>query len=546
MPPWANSAGSLTDKLTRYRALARIAAAALFLTAALIASRQSTTQAGAEAPTERAAITLPLSVGVGIPTNQVVAIEFSRAMDPASVAEALVIEPATDVYLSWSEDRTRLEIAPSDRWDTDRRYLLTVGPEALAETGDELGAATEVTFTTQTAPAVRRFEVGTPSGAQEAAQPLPAGLTPLPGWDSADLEGASTRTTITVEFTSAMRRGSVEDHFVIQPYVPGTFTWERNVLTFAPSERLDPDAEYTVSLAGATDLLGNPVGREAVFTFSTLPQAEIVRVEPAGGSEGVTTDTITIRFSAPMDVEATNEAFGLWDIMNAATKLDGDLTWNEEKTELRFVSSAPLGGLRLHAIRLVGATDLDGNAVRGEWRFWTGGAPVVEPAEPADPAGTAATVAAPAPPAPPPVAVPVYAPGSPLEGYALEQINSARAAYGFPPLALDPAVSAAASAHAWDQLRQGYYDHASLDGRTQEDRLRAAGASFGMAGENQCHHYGMSALDTLNWCHNAFMAEPYPGYWNHIGNVLGPDYTRVGIGIADDGNRVVITWDFVQ
>ena len=539
---WANAAGSLTDKFTRYRPIIRILVAAVFLTTVLISSRQSITQAGAQAPTEGAALALPASVGVGIPTNQAITVEFSRAMDAASVADALVVEPETDVYLTWSADGTRLEIAPSDRWETDRRYLVTVGPQALAATGDRIGTATELTFTTQTAPAVRRFEVLTPGGAEGTAQPLSGHLTPLPGYESSEIEGASTRTTISVEFTTAMSESNVEDRFVIQPYVPGTFSWEGNVLSFTPDERLDPDAEYTVTLAGATDRRGNPVGREAVFTFTTQPMAEVVTVEPANGAEDVTGDTVTIEFSQPMDVEATNEAFGLWDIMGAATKLPGEISWNDDHTQLTFVADAALGGLRFHAIRLgEGATDVDGNPVKGEWRFWTG--TMTPQAVP-----QAAVAAAPAPePTPAPAySLPAYAPGSPLEAYALEQINSARAAYGFPPLAMDPAVAEAARAHAWDQVRNGYYGHTSLDGSTQEMRLRAAGASFGLAGENLCHHYAMSALGTLNWCHTSFMAEPYPGHWNHIGNILGRDYTRVGIGIAEGNGRVVIVWDFVQ
>ena len=77
-------------------------------------------------------------------------------------------------------------------------------------------------------------------------------------------------------------------------------------------------------------------------------------------------------------------------------------------------------------------------------------------------------------------------------------------------------------------------------------RLIDAGASFGMVGENQCYYIGMSAIDTINWCHAAFMSEPWPGYWNHIGNILGADYTRVGVGIGEANGRVVITWDFIQ
>jgi uncharacterized protein YkwD len=40
------------------------------------------------------------------------------------------------------------------------------------------------------------------------------------------------------------------------------------------------------------------------------------------------------------------------------------------------------------------------------------------------------------------------------------------------------------------------------------------------------------------------MAEPYPGYFNHIGNILNPRFTRVGIGIAERNGQVKIVWNF--
>jgi uncharacterized protein YkwD len=40
------------------------------------------------------------------------------------------------------------------------------------------------------------------------------------------------------------------------------------------------------------------------------------------------------------------------------------------------------------------------------------------------------------------------------------------------------------------------------------------------------------------------MSEPYPGFANHIGNILSPRFTRVGIGIAESGGKVIIVWDF--
>jgi hypothetical protein len=69
---------------------------------------------------------------------------------------------------------------------------------------------------------------------------------------------------------------------------------------------------------------------------------------------------------------------------------------------------------------------------------------------------------------------------------------------------------------------------------------------FSAAGENQCYYDGMGPSATLSWCHAQFMAEPYPGLFNHIANVLGAQFRRVGIGIATDGRRVIVTWDYVN
>jgi uncharacterized protein YkwD len=100
--------------------------------------------------------------------------------------------------------------------------------------------------------------------------------------------------------------------------------------------------------------------------------------------------------------------------------------------------------------------------------------------------------------------------------------------------------------HAYDQAVNNYFSHIGLDGSTRETRLRAGGVSFGWSGENQCYLVGRSVTDTLDWCHAQFMAEPYPGLFNHIANVLNPNAHRVGVGIAQVGGKIVIVWDFTD
>ena len=70
------------------------------------------------------------------------------------------------------------------------------------------------------------------------------------------------------------------------------------------------------------------------------------------------------------------------------------------------------------------------------------------------------------------------------------------------------------------------------------------GGSFTHSGESQCYDYG-SVSSAIAWCHSVMMAEPYPGQWNHIANILDPNFTRVGFGYAVKSNgEVIMTWDF--
>ena len=179
------------------------------------------------------------------------------------------------------------------------------------------------------------------------------------------------------------------------------------------------------------------------------------------------------------------------------------------------------------------------------WSFTTSAPAVAQAAAPA-PVNAPTTAPAPPPVAPAPVPVPPPSPAGSLADYAVSQINASRAAYGFGPVVLDGAISAVAYSHAYDQAVNGYFSHTGLNGSTRDSRLRAGGISFSWSGENQCYLVGRTAQATLDWCHAQFMAEPYPGHWNHIANVLNPNATRVGVGIAQVGGKIVIVWDFTN
>jgi uncharacterized protein YkwD len=212
------------------------------------------------------------------------------------------------------------------------------------------------------------------------------------------------------------------------------------------------------------------------------------------------------------------------------------VTWNDEHTQLSFQASKAL--TRGHTFEIstaTGAVDVDGNPVLVKTTFKT----EAPPAARAEPRTTSTSTRS----RPAPVAA---APSSSLTGYALNQVNAARSAYGFVPLSLSGQVSSVSQAYANLMLQTGHFSHTGPDGSTRESRLRAGGVSFGYSGENICYRAGLSVRAALDWCHSQFMSEPYPGVFNHIANILSPKFHRLGVGIASDGYRVYVVWDFVD
>jgi uncharacterized protein YkwD len=537
---------SVYARLQQHRAITRLTLAGLALAVALGFSLQDAVAGPNRDPFANSTI-LPANIGVGVASTEAVVISFDEPMDPASVEASLVIQPAVDLQASWSTDHRTLTLRPSARWRTDRRYLLTVDASAKLAHGKALGEDKTLSFTTQTAPSVSEFEVRLvsdhaqpqvslrqPGGAiaYDIADGAVLGDTPLIDAPVDTLDDASAQTGIRIAFTAPMNEADVQDRFSIQPAVRGTFSWRDNQMTFTPRDRLKADTRYSVSLVGAHDAAGNRVGGDVSFSFTTRADAELLRFTPERHATNVQAKQVVLRFSEPMNTTSTSNAIR---VINLTTghNVGGRLDWRDGGTELRYVFKSALPRGSLIEVSLGKASkDKDGNAVSISWTFRTRPAPAAA-TEQLTQSGIAPAPARPGPAAP-----------ADMQQFALWQINQARADYGFAPLRLDGAVSAVASAHAWDMLNNGYFSHTGRDGSTIAGRLRAGGVSFSWSGENICYYNGLGLRGTLEWCHATFMSEPYPGIANHIGNILSPHYNRLGVGIATSGGKVIVVWDF--
>jgi uncharacterized protein YkwD len=528
---------------------------ALSLIVVVALSQQTVTRAGPEQDPVIAESLLPLNVGIAVATDASVTIPLGVAMETASVESALQVLPGQRAQVSWNEDHATLTLTPEHLWRTDESYLVLIPASSVTADGSTLRAARRFSFTTQTAPVVTDFQV------RLATADPPAPQIDAPGAPAVVLDGATeaeappirtaqavsqppTRTAsrvsatsfISIGFSDQMDAADVEDHFVISPQVAGDLSWSGDDLLFRPAERLVAGERYTVSLVGAHDRAGNVLGGKGNFSFLVKPGAQLVTTAPKLGASDVDPAAVEMWFSQPMDVAAAGAAFRLTDSSTGAA-VDGRVDWDRAGTQMTFAPDSTLAaGTVYEATFEPVARDADGNPVSMAWSFTTLAAPV--PATPST--RVAPVVTPPAPVTPPP------APASSAAEYAVNQINASRAAYGFGPVVLDDSISAVAYAHAYDQAVNGYFSHTGLNGSTRESRLLAGGIGFGWSGENQCYLVGRSDVATLDWCHATFMAEPYPGGFNHIANVLNPNAQRVGVGIAQVGGKIVVVWDFTD
>jgi uncharacterized protein YkwD len=108
------------------------------------------------------------------------------------------------------------------------------------------------------------------------------------------------------------------------------------------------------------------------------------------------------------------------------------------------------------------------------------------------------------------------------------------------PLQWDARLAAVARAHSEEMARNHFFAHTGLDGSEPSARVSRAGIRWQSTGEN------IAKVETVVDAEAAFMNEPkfQP---NHRGNILNPEYTHVGVGVARGANGMIyVTQEFAE
>ncbi|MCG9480037.1 MAG: DUF4214 domain-containing protein [Actinomycetia bacterium] len=130
-----------------------------------------------------------------------------------------------------------------------------------------------------------------------------------------------------------------------------------------------------------------------------------------------------------------------------------------------------------------------------------------------------------------------------LNGYEqqiLNQINAIRQANGLNALAANQALTNIARQRSADMLSRGYFSHYTPEGTNIFNYLKANGIGYRNAGENLAQSQPASAGSPEVFA-NAWMNSP-----THAANILRAQYGSIGIGIAENGGRRVVTTVFTN
>jgi uncharacterized protein YkwD len=132
-----------------------------------------------------------------------------------------------------------------------------------------------------------------------------------------------------------------------------------------------------------------------------------------------------------------------------------------------------------------------------------------------------------------------------LERAIYRLTNEVRKKHALSPLTWESSLGGVARAHSADMLHRNYFSHQSPDGRSPHDRILSGYPSgLSMSGENIWSGTGHDPGDTPRLAR--IIVDNWLSSPGHRQNLLNPQFTDTGVGVAARGRDVRATQVFVR
>lgn len=304
----------------------------------------------------------PLNNATAVALNKVLAITFSKAMNPSTIsATTFTLKKGTsEVSGTITYTGTVASFTPSVALSGSTAYTATITTGAKDLAGNALAANTAWSFTT--------------AGAPDVTAPTVSSTDPL-----GDATAVALNKVVSITFSEAMDPLTISaTTFTLKlgtTAIAGTVAYTGTTATFTPSAALTAGI-YTATLTtGAKDVAGNALAANKVWSFTTVPAPDTIvptvsSTDPINSALAVPLNKLVkIIFSEAMDpltISATTFTLKL-----GTTPVIGTVTF--AGTTATFTPSTALVSGVYTATISTGAKDLAGNALAAStvWTFTT-------------------------------------------------------------------------------------------------------------------------------------------------------------------------------
>ena len=252
----------------------------------------------------------PINGATSVALNKIITATFNVEMNAATItSSSLIIRHGTTVIAGTiSYAGTTATFTPTSPLAPNTVYTGRVTTSVRDVKGNALQEDFVWTFTTGTIPAV----------ISTVPLNLATGVA-LNTLISASFSEVMTAATITAPGTFTLRHGTTA--------IAGTVSYSGLVLTFAPSSNLLPGTTYTATITtAATNLAGNSIASNHVWTFTTGTIPRVISTVPLNLATGVALNTpISATFSEAMTAAAIT-APGTFILRHGTTTISGTVS----------------------------------------------------------------------------------------------------------------------------------------------------------------------------------------------------------------------------
>jgi hypothetical protein len=309
--------------------------------------------------------TIPGRGAVNVPVNAVVSVNFSEAMDPASLnlTTFTLRQGSTAVPGAVNPQGAAATFDPSSPLTAATTYTATIATGARDVAGNRLSTPYTWTFTT--------------GATADTTAPIVISTVPRSDATNVPVNGL-----ISAVFSEPMNPASLNQMtFTLKQgatAVPGTVTSLGAPVTFDPSSPLTAGTTYTATIStGARDLAGNALVADHTWSFTTgsAPDATapiVLFTVPARDALNVPVNSaISVTFSKVMNPASLN--MSTVTLKQGTTSVAGSVT--PLGATVIFTPSGPLTANTTYTATIgAGARDIAGNPLAGpySWDFTTG------------------------------------------------------------------------------------------------------------------------------------------------------------------------------